>query len=129
MRIVCDGFSSSGESNRHSSTLVACSENRAKLTPAPSKVAPGGYDCPGQTRMGVSSGWTMVTVTGGRVRAESPCNQCTESGNDRVGMTESVRHHPDFHSEHLGNARTLSVYLPPGYGDDPARRHPVFYLQ
>lgn len=44
-------------------------------------------------------------------------------------MTDSVRYHPDFHSEHLGNTRTLSVYLPPEYGIDPARRYPVFYLQ
>ncbi|HEY1376713.1 MAG TPA: alpha/beta hydrolase-fold protein, partial [Gemmataceae bacterium] len=44
-------------------------------------------------------------------------------------MTESVHYHPDFPSEHLGNARPLSVYLPPGYGDDPDRRYPVFYLQ
>ncbi len=43
-------------------------------------------------------------------------------------MTDSVRYHPDFPSEHLGNTRTLSVYLPPGYGDDPDRRYPVFYL-
>src|SRR5262249_12129119 len=28
-----------------------CSEKRAKLTPAPSQVAPRGYDRPGQTRM------------------------------------------------------------------------------
>ena len=29
-------------SNRHSSTPVACSENSAKFTPAPSQVAPSG---------------------------------------------------------------------------------------
>src|SRR5262245_52480718 len=51
----CDSFVASGESNRHSSTLVACSANRAKLTPAPSQVAPSGYERPGQMRMGVSS--------------------------------------------------------------------------
>src|SRR5262249_42649638 len=49
-----DSFASSWESNRHNSTLVACSENRAKLTPAPSQVAPRGYGRPGQTRMGVT---------------------------------------------------------------------------
>jgi hypothetical protein len=31
-----------GESNRHSSTFVACSEKRAKFTPEPSHVAPSG---------------------------------------------------------------------------------------
>jgi predicted alpha/beta superfamily hydrolase len=44
-------------------------------------------------------------------------------------MTESVRYHPDFRSEHLGNSRTLSVYLPPNYGTEPGRRYPVIYLQ
>jgi predicted alpha/beta superfamily hydrolase len=44
-------------------------------------------------------------------------------------MTESVVYHPDFPSEHLGNTRTLSVCLPPGYDPDSGRRHPVFYLQ
>src|SRR5438477_357316 len=40
--------SPSGPSNRHSSTPVAFSENRAKLTPAPSHVAPSGYGDPGR---------------------------------------------------------------------------------
>src|SRR3954468_11871122 len=44
-------------------------------------------------------------------------------------MTDSVHYLPDFPSEHLGNTRPLAVYLPPGYGDDPDRRYPVFYLQ
>jgi predicted alpha/beta superfamily hydrolase len=44
-------------------------------------------------------------------------------------MTPSVHYLPDFPSEHLGNTRPLAVYLPPGYGDDPDRRYPVFYLQ
>src|SRR5262249_22642946 len=44
-------FAAAGESNMQSSTLVAYSENRAKLTPAPSQVAPSGYGRPGQTRM------------------------------------------------------------------------------
>src|SRR5436309_14777595 len=44
-------------------------------------------------------------------------------------MTDDLRYHPDFPSEVLGNTRTLSVYLPPGYGRARGRRHPVFYLQ
>lgn len=39
-----------------------------------------------------------------------------------------LRLHPDFPSQLLGNARNLSVYLPPGYEDDPFRRYPVLYL-
>lgn len=33
-----------------------------------------------------------------------------------------------FHSEILPDDRTISVYLPPQYETDPARRFPVFYL-
>ena len=47
--MVSDSVSASSESNRHSSTRVACSENSAKLTPTPSQVAPSGYGAPGQT--------------------------------------------------------------------------------
>src|SRR5687768_10953782 len=47
--IACRSFLSSIESNRQSSTLTACSEKIAKLTPAPSHVAPSGYGLPGQT--------------------------------------------------------------------------------
>src|SRR6185312_1404244 len=46
-----DSTSASGESNRHSSTRVACSEKIAKLTPTPSQVAPSGDGAPGQTRI------------------------------------------------------------------------------
>src|SRR5437764_11061661 len=52
--MVCDGAVASAASKRQSSTLSACSENSAKLTPAPSQVAPSGYERPGQTRMGNS---------------------------------------------------------------------------
>src|SRR5882724_5455688 len=51
MLIQCVACSASTESNRHNSTLVACSENNAKFTPFPSHVAPSGYEFPGQTRM------------------------------------------------------------------------------
>src|SRR5512138_365590 len=46
-----DSFSESTESNKQSSTLVACSLNSATLTPAPSHDAPRGYGLPGHTRM------------------------------------------------------------------------------
>ena len=42
------------EEKRQSSTFVACSENRAKLTPPPSHVAPRGFGLPGQTRGSIS---------------------------------------------------------------------------
>ena len=42
------------DEKRHSSTLEACSENRAKLTPPPSHVAPSGFGLPGQTLGSIS---------------------------------------------------------------------------
>src|SRR5437762_726456 len=53
-------LAASAESKRHSSTLVACSLNRAKLTPAPSQIAPSGYDRPGQMRMDCSPGEVLA---------------------------------------------------------------------
>jgi len=44
-----DSLVLSGESKTHNSTLVACSEKMAKLTPEPSQVAPRGYGEPGRT--------------------------------------------------------------------------------
>src|SRR5450830_175645 len=43
-------------SNTHSSTLVALAENRAKLTPRPSQVAPSGKGRPSRIREGWASG-------------------------------------------------------------------------
>lgn len=42
---------------------------------------------------------------------------------------ESIRYHRDFASAILGNTRTISVYLPPGYEIDASRSYPVLYLQ
>src|SRR5271166_3908116 len=47
----CASAVASDESNRHNSTLVACSEKSAKLTPFPSHVAPNGKGRPGHTLM------------------------------------------------------------------------------
>src|SRR5262249_47626944 len=46
MHAICRFESCS--SKRHSSTPLAFSEKRAKLTPLPSQVAPRGNGCPGQ---------------------------------------------------------------------------------
>jgi predicted alpha/beta superfamily hydrolase len=40
----------------------------------------------------------------------------------------SIDYHPDFRSPLLPHARTVSVWLPPGYGLEPERRYPVFYM-
>ena len=39
-----------------------------------------------------------------------------------------LRRHEKFRSKFLRNQRSLAVYLPPGYHDQPHRRFPVLYL-
>src|SRR3954454_14587357 len=72
---VCSGsvmlaysFVASGESNRQSSTFVACSENSAKFTPTPVHVAPSGYGSPGHT------------LTHGRGSCFVPARELTSGG-------------------------------------------------
>jgi len=47
----------------------------------------------------------------------------------RITVTGDVRMHPKFVSDILGNERTLIVYLPEGYDDEPDRRYGVLYVQ
>ncbi len=44
-------------------------------------------------------------------------------------LTGDIRTHNLVHSPQLQNARTIMVYLPPGYDDAPAERYPVLYMQ
>ena len=39
-----------------------------------------------------------------------------------------LRLHPQFRSDYLPNDRDVTVYLPPGYDDEPDRHYPVLYL-
>ena len=39
-----------------------------------------------------------------------------------------LRRHENFHSKFLRNQRSLVVYLPPGYHEQPHRRFPALYL-
>ncbi len=41
----------------------------------------------------------------------------------------NIRMHVGFHSTLLNNERTLAVYLPPGYDQNPDARYPVLYMQ
>jgi predicted alpha/beta superfamily hydrolase len=43
-------------------------------------------------------------------------------------LTGDIRVHHLFHSPQLKNARTIMVYLPPGYDDSPEERYPVLYM-
>jgi hypothetical protein len=60
---VCVSVRSVTEEKRQSSTFVACSENRAKLTPPPSHVAPRGFGLPGQTRGSISLSQSVKKVS------------------------------------------------------------------
>ena len=44
----------------------------------------------------------------------------------RDGRLEVI---PTFASKILGNARQITVYVPPGYDERPERRYPVLYMQ
>jgi predicted alpha/beta superfamily hydrolase len=46
----------------------------------------------------------------------------------RAWGRNNLHYFPEFESKHLARSRTLSVYLPPGYDLDTARRYPVFYM-
>src|SRR6188768_2938179 len=85
--IVTDSTSSAGESNRHSSTRVACSEKIAKLTPTPSQVAPSGDGAPGHTRM------FLVGTEG--VRYHVPGRRCNASLPSWRSQQPKLREQPD----------------------------------
>jgi hypothetical protein len=44
------------------------------------------------------------------------------------GVTGVVMHHRPFSSKHVA-ARNVDVWLPPSYGVESAKRHPVVYMQ
>lgn len=43
-------------------------------------------------------------------------------------LEQQIKIHENFGSQHLQTPRNVMVYVPPGYGADPARRYPVFYM-
>ena len=43
-------------------------------------------------------------------------------------LSEQIKIHENFGSQHLGVPRNVLVYLPPGYGLDESKRYPVFYM-
>ena len=53
--------------------------------------------------------------------AESPLSRIST-------LTGDIRTLHRFHSPALQNARTIMVYLPPGYDDTPDERYPVLYM-
>jgi predicted alpha/beta superfamily hydrolase len=80
-----------------------------------------GKDIPNHTFTASKDGKVDVTVTGWIDNGKAVPG--------RVTMTGDVRLHKKFHSNALGNDRTLIVYLPPGYEQNKEKRYPVLYLQ
>src|SRR5580658_1391660 len=66
------------ESNRHTSTLVACAENSVKLVPLPSQIAPWAWGVPSLTRLGLLAD-----------NADSPGDWDHHSMGTRGGMSDS----------------------------------------
>ena len=53
----------------------------------------------------------------------------TQTAPTRVtSLTGNIKIHEGFASKALGNSRTISVYLPPGYDDAKSRQYPVLYM-
>jgi predicted alpha/beta superfamily hydrolase len=59
--------------------------------------------------------------------ARRTCHSVGEPGEPPQGQGQRRRHEA-FPSALLNNARTVEVYLPPGYDNEPARTYPVLYL-
>jgi predicted alpha/beta superfamily hydrolase len=59
----------------------------------------------------------------------TPAVNPSAKSSSKNGVTGDVRYHERFHSDILHNDRRIIVWLPPTYGDDPAARFPVLYLQ
>lgn len=57
------------------------------------------------------------------------CNDDFRTTGAEVALVDRLRKHEEFHSEFLDRDRDVTVYLPPGYDTDDARRYPVLYLQ
>src|SRR5256885_11342438 len=45
-----------------------------------------------------------------------------------AAMPPNLTKHENFRSRFLPGERTIIVYVPPGYDDEPERRYPVLYL-
>jgi predicted alpha/beta superfamily hydrolase len=85
----------------------------------------------GQRFLATLGRWRLVEGDGGsRERPE----RVVPAGADRVELAvagwgrHAHHYHPDFRSRFLPQARTIAVWVPPGYDREPHRRFPVLYL-
>src|SRR5438477_346049 len=51
------------------------------------------------------------------------------AGGPAVALPPNLSKHENFQSRFLPDERTIIVYVPPDYDDEPQRRYPVLYLQ
>ena len=51
------------------------------------------------------------------------------AGGAAVALPPNLSKHENFQSRFLQDERTIIVYVPPDYDDEPQRRYPVLYLQ
>src|SRR4029450_907910 len=80
----CDSTFASGESKRHSSTSVACSEKSAKFTPLPFNVAPSGDGEPGQILIAVIAPYKP------RLKPTAAKSRLPQSSDDRRAAAHDI---------------------------------------
>jgi predicted alpha/beta superfamily hydrolase len=64
---------------------------------------------------------------GSRIVMDSETDKC-DAARAEVALADRLYKHEGFHSEFLDRDRDVTVYLPPGYESDDARRYPTLYL-
>src|ERR1700730_16187012 len=84
-------------SKRHNSTFVACAENKAKLTPSPSQVAPKGNGEPSAMRISCAM-YAGVQMLGASIDVMMGASACMRRerwpGMGRRVFASSVQRHP-----------------------------------
>lgn len=69
-----------------------------------------------------------VVVNGDATVEVSIAHWADQKPTRKSSVTGELRFHRDMKSQHLANARTIAVWLPPGYDADKDARYPVFYM-
>jgi predicted alpha/beta superfamily hydrolase len=60
--------------------------------------------------------------------SNEPEEAATASNQAIAAPSSRLELHTEFHSEFLPDDRSIIVYVPPGYDEQPARRYPVLYM-
>ena len=94
------------------------------------KITRGSWETVEKSKDGVDIANRSITVKAGakvEITVESWASPTTGPARQH-SVTGDVRFHKEFASKHLGNERTLAVYVPPGYEADSGQRYPVLYM-